>query len=124
MENIKEGEQVPKIKYYAIKEARDIKDKIVNTWSECKEITDHCPAVYKSFKTKEEALDYLKNVNVEDIKEQTKYVYEKSKELKANTKAVQTRIPNKLYSEFIKKCEVMEQEPNIILKNMIKEWLS
>lgn len=45
-----------KKKYYAIKEGKGVKDKIVTTWTECKELVLCYPAVYKSFKTAKKTL--------------------------------------------------------------------
>lgn len=48
-------------KYYAIKRGRE-NNKIVTTWGECKKIVDGFPnAKFKSFKTKREAEEYLRN---------------------------------------------------------------
>lgn len=46
-------------KYYAIKVGKGVKDKIVTSWSECEALVKGYPSVYKSFKTEEEALEYL-----------------------------------------------------------------
>ena len=40
-----------KQKYYAIKEGKGVKNKIVRTWSECKELVLGYPSIYKSFYT-------------------------------------------------------------------------
>ena len=71
-----------KNKYYAIKEGKGVKNKIVRSWEECKKYVHGYSAVYKSFKTQEECNEYFKTVNPEKIKEQTKYQMEKKKKLK------------------------------------------
>ena len=43
-----------KQKYYAIKEGKGVKNKIVRTWSECKELVLGYPSIYKSFYTEED----------------------------------------------------------------------
>ena len=53
-------------KYYAIKEGKDVKNKIVRTWSECEALVKCYPSVYKSFKTEDEALEYLGTIK--DVK--------------------------------------------------------
>lgn len=71
-------------KYYAIKEGKGVKDKIVNTWGECQKLVLGYNAVYKSFKTKDEAMEYLGNVNVVKVKEQTKKGIEFTKKTEGN----------------------------------------
>lgn len=110
-------------KYYAIKEGKGVKDKIVRTWGECKELVLGYPAVYKSFKTEEEAKAYLGKIDVKKVKEQTKVGIEKKKKVKATTRLIQTRIDKELYEQFANKCAEMEQEEDIVIKNMIKEWV-
>ena len=39
---------------YAIKEGKGVKNKIVRTWSECKELVLGYPSIYKSFYTEED----------------------------------------------------------------------
>ena len=54
-----------KQKYYAIKEGKGVKNKIVRTWSECKELLLGYPSIYKTFYTEEEAIKFLGvNVNI------------------------------------------------------------
>lgn len=48
-----------KQKYYAIKEGKGVKNKIVRTWSECKELLLGYPSIYKTFYTEEEAIKFL-----------------------------------------------------------------
>ena len=43
-----------KQKYYAIKEGKGVKNKIVRTWTECKELVLGYPSIYKSFYTEED----------------------------------------------------------------------
>ncbi|WP_425306079.1 viroplasmin family protein [Clostridium neonatale] len=45
------------MKYYAIKKGNGVTNKIVETWEECKVLVLGYPAIYKSFKTKDEAMN-------------------------------------------------------------------
>ena len=56
-----------KQKYYAIKEGKGVKNKIVRTWSECKELVLGYPSIYKSFSTEEEARKMLENGEIKFI---------------------------------------------------------
>lgn len=110
-------------KYYAIKEGKGVKDKIVNTWTECKELVLGYPAVYKSFKTKDEAMEYLGNVDVKKVKKQTEKGMEFRKKQKATTKLLSARLEKELVEDFEKKCEEMGMTKEMILKGMLEEWL-
>lgn len=44
-----------KQKYYAIKIGKGVKDRIVRSWIECEALVKGYPAIYKSFKTEDEA---------------------------------------------------------------------
>lgn len=110
-------------KYYAIKEGKGVKDKTVNTWAECQKLVLGYPAVYKSLKTKDEAMEYLGNVNVEKIKKQAEKGMEFKKKQKATTKVLSARLEKELVEDFEKKCEEMGLTKEIILKGMLEEWL-
>lgn len=110
-------------KYYAIKEGKGVKDKIVNTWTECKELVLGYPAVYKSFKTKDEAMEYLGNVDVKKVKKQTEKGMEFRKKQKATTKLLSARLEKELVEDFENKCEQMGMTKEMILKGMLEEWL-
>lgn len=112
-----------KNKYYAIKEGKGVKDKIVNTWAECSKLVLGYPAVYKSFKTKDEAMKYLGTVNVEKVKEQTQKGMELKKKQKATTKMLSVRLDRELVEDFEKKCNEIGLSKEIILKGMLEEWL-
>ena len=45
-----------KQKYYAIKVGKGVKDKIVRSWGECKELVLGYPSIYKSFSTEVQAI--------------------------------------------------------------------
>lgn len=45
--------------YYAIRVGAGVKNKIVESWEECKWFVNGYPAVYKKFKTREQAEKYL-----------------------------------------------------------------
>lgn len=112
-----------KQKYYAIKEGKGVKDKIVRSWDECEKLVKGYPAVYKSFLTKEEALKYLGSVHPEKVKEQAKKGMEAKKLQKANTRALNVRLDKKLIEDFEAKCEEIRLSKEVVLKGMIEEWL-
>lgn len=115
-----------KQKYYAIKEGKGVKNKIVRTWSECKELVLSYPSIYKSFYTEEEARKYLSGINDKDItaiKEKIKVNIESSKRRRSSTKAINFRVPNDIYNEFIKKVDETGLDKDKILLEMIKEWI-
>ena len=51
-----------KKKYYAIKKGNGVTNYIVDNWEECKWLVEGVPNEYKSFKTIEEAEEYLREV--------------------------------------------------------------
>ena len=112
-----------KVKYYAIKEGKGVKDKIVMSWEECSKLVLGYNAVYKSFNTLEEANRYFNNVDVEKVKEQTKIGMQKKKERRSTTKAISTRINNDLYEKFYLKCEEFEMTKDEVIKMLIEEWV-
>lgn len=57
--------------YYAIREGAGVRGVIVESWEECKWLVYNYPAVYKRFKTREQAEAYLKLSDRELIKQNT-----------------------------------------------------
>ena len=115
-----------KQKYYAIKEGKGVKNKIVRTWSECKELLLGYPSIYKTFYTEEEAIKFLGGINDKDIpaiKEKIKVIIQSSKRRRSSTKAINFRVPNEVYNEFIKKVDETGLDRDKILLEMIKEWI-
>ena len=115
-----------KQKYYAIKEGKGVKNKIVRTWSECKELVLGYPSIYKTFYTEEEAIKFLGGINDKDIpaiKEKIKVNIQSSKKRRSSTKAISFRVPNEIYNEFIKKVDETGLDRDKILLEMIKEWI-
>ena len=115
-----------KQKDYAIKEGKGVKNKIVRTWSECKELVLGYPSIYKSFYTEEEAIKFLGGINDKDIpaiKEKIKVNIQSSKRRRSSTKAINFRVPNEVYNEFIKKVDETGLDRDKILLEMIKEWI-
>lgn len=112
-----------KKKYYAIKEGKNVKNIIVNTWGECSKLVLGYNSVYKSFLTKEEAEKYLITVDVTKVKAQSKKGMEERKIRKATTKVLQIRLPSEIYNDFLKKCDELELDSDKTLENMIREWI-
>lgn len=110
-------------KYYAIKKGKGVKDKIIDTWEECSKLVLGYSSVYKSFATLEEAEKYLGTVNVEKVREQTTFVREKKKKVKATTSLVQARVPKELYARFEEKCNEYGWEIGEGIIKLMEEWL-
>lgn len=107
-------------KFYAIKVGKGTENKIVTTWKECEALVNGYPSVYKSFKTKEEAEIYLKEVVVAKVIKQTEY----KRKVKATTMLTpQIKIKSELVERFNKKCEEIGLSDRTILESLIKEWL-
>lgn len=56
--------------YYAIREGAGVRNIIVESWEECKWLVYNYPAVYKRFKTREQAEAYLRLSDRELIKQE------------------------------------------------------
>ncbi|CAG9702362.1 MULTISPECIES: RNase H1/viroplasmin domain-containing protein [Clostridium] len=114
-----------KIKYYAIKKGNGVTNKIVETWEECKVLVLGYPAIYKSFKTKDEAMKYL-GLKVKEDKpdiEKEETIKKVKKRKGKNQKILKICLENELYEAFIKECQELDMSEDLIIKNMIKEWL-
>lgn len=112
-----------KNKYYAIKEGKGVKDKIVRSWAECEKLVKGCPAVYKSFRTEEEALGNLNTVDTDIVREQAKKGIEASKKKRATTRMLSARLDKDLVIKFEEKCKKIDIPKEMILKAMLEEWL-
>lgn len=117
-----------KKKYYAVKEGKGVTNRIFNTWDECKKVVLGYPSVYKGFTIKEDALEYLGLINkskendqAEDKKEFVKSRPKKKK--KTSSRALSVRLEKELLDRFYEKCDKMQLSDEIIIKNMIEEWL-
>ena len=116
-------------KYYAIKVGKGVKDKIVTSWSECKELVLGYPSVYKSFKTEEEALEYLKAIKDVDKKlEENNKAKEYNKAKKRGTVSIANvfkgvRIDKEVAEEFEAKCKDLNISKEKIVNELIKEWV-
>ena len=118
-----------KKRFYAIKKGKgNTKNKIVETWSECKDLVLGYPAEYKGFATKEEAEIYLgiKNVynNEVYIKTNSKKMRLKKRKNRNKDKTIlEVEICKDLYREFSDECSSLDISENDIIVNLIKEWL-
>lgn len=118
-----------KQKYYAIKEGKGVKNKIVRTWSECKELVLGYPSIYKSFYTEEEALEYLKAIkDVDKTLEENNKAMEYNKIKKKGTVSVANflkgvRIDKTIAEEFESKCNDLNISKEKILNELIREWV-
>lgn len=116
-------------KYYAIKVGKGIKDKIVTSWSECEALVKCYPSVYKSFKTEEEAKEYLGAIK--DVKkklEDNNKAKEYNKAKKRGTVSIANllkgaRIDKEVAEEFEVKCNDLNISKEKILNELIKEWV-
>ena len=121
IKNVTKNVKTPK--YYAIKEGKGVKDIIVRSWAECEKLVKGYPSVYKSFKTEEEALEYLNTVNTELVKEQAKKGMEATKKKRATTRVLSVRLDKDLVIKFEEKCQAMNMTKELVLKGMLEEWL-
>lgn len=116
-------------KYYAIKVGKGVKDKIVTSWSECEALVKGYPAIYKSFKSEDEALEYLGAIK--DVKkklEENNKAMEHNKAKKKSTVSVAhllkgVRIDKEVAEEFESKCNDLNISKEKILNELIKEWV-
>ena len=118
-----------KKRFYAIKNGKgNTKNKILETWSECKDLVLGYSAEYKGFATKEEAEIYLgiKNVPNDEIHLRTtvkKMKVKKRRSRNKNTTILKVDLCKELYNEFSVKCSSLDISENDIIVNLIKEWL-
>ena len=116
-------------KYYAIKVGKGVKDKIVTSWSECEALVKCYPSVYKSFKTEDEALEYLKAIkDVNKKLEENNKAKEYNKAKKRGTVSIANvfkgvRIDKEVAEEFEAKCNDLNISKEKILNELIKEWV-
>lgn len=116
-------------KYYAIKVGKGVKDKIVTSWLECEALVKGYPSVFKSFKTEEEAKEYLGTIK--DVKrklEENNKAMEHNKAKKKSTVSVAyllkgVRIDKEVAEEFESKCNDLNISKEKILNELIKEWV-
>lgn len=112
-------------KYYAIKKGINTENKIVRTWSECEKLVKGYPAIYKSFKSEEEAKEYLGSIqNIEKKQEENKKAMEFNKKRKKNTVSLSgIRIKKELYAELEAKCKEYNWNIEFAIKKLIEEWV-
>lgn len=116
-------------KYYAIKVGKGVKDKIVTSWSECEALVKGYPAIYKSFKSEDDAKEYLRAIK--DVKkklEENTKAKEHNKAKKKGTVSVANllkgvRIDKEVAEEFEAKCNDLNISKEKILNELIKEWV-
>lgn len=112
-----------KVKFYAIKEGKGVSNLIVDTWAECEPLVKGYNSVYKSFKTKEEAENYLGSVKVEEVKEKAIIGMEIKKEKKKKGKAIVIRLPKEINEKFEDRCLELDTEKEKVIEDLIIEWL-
>lgn len=113
-----------KAKFYAIKDGIGVKDIIVTSWNECSKLVLGYNAVYKSFRTEEEAKNYLGSVDVEKVKEQAKKGMEERKIRKETTRSFSVRLPKEMYKDFEEKCSSMNLDKDKAIFMLIDEWIN
>lgn len=114
----------PKKKYYAIKEGKGVKNIILDSWSKCQPLVIGYNAKYKSFKTEDEAKEYLNLIPKKQVKKVNKAASkakQKKKEKGGATVSVQAKIPKELYEKFLKRCEIMDMDKTKTLQSLIQE---
>ncbi|MPQ44524.1 RNase H1/viroplasmin domain-containing protein [Clostridium tarantellae] len=110
-------------KWYAIKDGKGVKNKILTSWTECEKLVKGYPAIYKSFKSEEEAKEYLVQIKDTDVPEVRK-IYKKGREYKEKRKTTTkplngVRIPNELYEIIDQKAE----RDNVKIEKLVIEAL-
>lgn len=113
-----------KVKFYAIKDGLGVKDIIVTSWEECSKLVLGYNAVYKSFRTEEEAKKYLNIVNAEKVKEQSKKGIEKRKFKKETKGSLSITLPDDIYKAFRDKCTDINLDESNVIKMLIEEWIN
>lgn len=116
-----------KQKYYAIKVGKGVTNVIVETWKECEELVSGYHAIYKSFKSREEAEVYLNpNKVIDKDKNNNKEIKInklKKKKREKDKVEVSIMISSKLYSKFLKRCENMKMNESKTLTSLMNEIL-
>lgn len=128
-----------KNKFYAIKKGNGVENKIVLSWDECKPLVEGYHSEFKSFKSEDDALNYLgikkpkaknkgknKNNNSQDKKQNQKkesgiinlQVQNKSHK----NKNFKVQISDELYNDFISKCIEKHLSKDMILAFIINQW--
>lgn len=104
-----------KNKFYAIRKGNGVLNKIVTTWSECKDLVEGYNSEFKSFKTEEDALKYL---GIEPKKE---IINLKIQNKNKQKKSFQVQISNELYTDFLEKCKSKHLSKDMILGFIINQ---
>lgn len=110
-------------KWYAIKDGKGVQNKILTSWTECEKLVKGYPAIYKSFKSEEEAKQYLFDIKDSDIPKVRNF-YKKGREYKEKRKTTTrplngVRIPKELF-------EILEQKAerdNVNIEKLVIEAL-
>ena len=118
------GKKKAKSKFYAIKDGIGVKDIIVTSWDECSKLVLGYNAVYKSFRTEEEAKKYLGSVDVEKVKEQAKKGMEDRKIKKETIRSLSIRLPKEMYNDFEEKCSSLNLDKDKAIFMLLDEWLN
>ena len=105
-----------KQKYYAIKVGNNVKDLIVDSWSECEKYVLNVPNRYKSFGTMEEAEAYLKTAP--DTPQGSFKPYRKEDKVKA-----EVYITEDVLRDFTKHCQSKKQKVESIIETLIVNYL-
>lgn len=119
-----------KNKFYAIKKGNGVENKIVLSWEECKSIVDGYPSEFKSFKTEEDALNYLgikktksKNKNKKQNNKKASGVINLQIQNKSSkNKNFKVQISDELYNDFINKCLEKHLSKDMILGFIMNQW--
>ena len=130
-----------KKKFYAIKRGKKgTKNVILESWDECSKLVLGFDSEYKGFKTREEAEEYLgisikssdsidneiqEEISIDNIEEVKKVAKQKKKKTKSNRnkETLVVELPKDLYNAFSNKCAKLNMTEDIVIKNMIMEWI-
>lgn len=134
--------------FYAIKDGKGVKNKVVKTWDECKRLVDgYSNAKYKGFSSEEEAYEYLgvkKNKddnkkplnkldkeilvleNIEkDLKEKfaNKKISNDKKDSNKNFHTVKVSLSPTKYKKFARLCNELNLSEEAVLKSLILDFI-
>lgn len=106
-----------KQKYYAIKVGNNVTDLIVESWEECEKYVLNVPSRYKSFSTREEAEQYLKEAP--DIPQGSFRPYRKGDKVKSEFYLSET-----IYKKFMEKCKSENKKMDLVIENFINLYIA
>lgn len=114
-----------KTKFYAIRKGNGVKNIIVNTWVECSKLVLGYNAEYKSFKTEEEAENYLLgNLEIKAKNKSGSDTKNKEEPKVSNRKPIKIYLDDDILVKFNEKCSELNIGKNKAIEMLIDEWIN